>query len=148
MASTASNPTQIREELLAPKAAEVATYVPVVKDSTIKVVGLPVGLPHNFLPLSPTTSAFYPVSRKIKPAVEAAKATTAEDKQADITLSIISAPQVSGQEMWNASRSSSMSSEASCASPGQRQRFLRLGPVHDGEHADENGDWSEEVIIG
>ena len=148
MASTTSIPAQTREEFLALEVAEVATYVPVIEDSEIGVVGLPVGLPHSFLSLAPTTSASYPVSRKNNPASEAAKAPITEDGQVDIPLAIISVPQVSGHEMLNASRSSSMSSEASNASPSQRKRFLRLGPVHDGEHADENGDWSEKVIIG
>lgn len=141
MASTASIPAQTQDELLALGVAGVATDVPVLEESEIGVVGLPVGLPHSFLSLAPTTSASYPASRQVKPAVEAEKAPVADDGQAAIL-------QVSGHEMLNASRSSSMSSEASNASSSQRKRFLRLGPVHDGEHADENGDWSEEVIIG
>jgi len=148
MASTTFTPAQIHDDLLALEVAEAATYAPASEDSEIGVVGLPVGLPHSFLSLAPTTSDSYPVSRKIKAVVEAPKAPIAEDGQADITLAIISVPQLSGIEMFNASRSSSMSSEASNASSSQRKRFLKLGPVHDGEHADDNGDWSEEVIIG
>lgn len=43
-------------------------------------------------------------------------------------------------------RSSSLSSEGSSGS-ARKLRFLRLGPVHHGEHLEGDGDWSEEVAV-
>jgi hypothetical protein len=137
-----------REELPTFEVTDKAGSSPVIEDTEVRVLGLPVGLPHTFLSLAPTTSASYPVPRKLFPVTEASRVWT-EVREINATTASIATPEVIGHDMLNARRSSSMSSEASAgASPSQRKRFLRLGPVHQGEHIDENGDWSEEVIIG
>jgi len=145
MASPASVPAQT-QEFVASEIADQAAPAAVVENSKVETASLPVSMPHTFLSLAPTTSASYPAPRKI---AVAAKALITQDGQVDVVSAIVSTPEIFGQDMSSASRSSSMSSEASAdVSSSQRKRFLRLGPVHHGAHADELGDWSEEVIIG
>lgn len=84
--------------------------------------------PHTFLSLAPMTSSSYPVR---KPSVTAPKAD-------GLAPEIIAA-------MEKTRRSSSLSSNGSGAG---KMRFLKLGPVHSGVHEGEEGDWSEEVVVG
>lgn len=84
-----------------------------------------------FLSLAPATSATFPQAPK-----KAASAGT------PLTASALSTVPVQQKE-----RTSSMSSDGSDSSKPSL-RFLKLGPVHFGEHADgQRADWSE-VLVG
>lgn len=92
--------------------------------------------PHTFLSLAPTVSASYPAKpATAKSPVLKAKATPGSEAVAGLAeISVVE----------KSRRSSSMSSNGSV---GQRRRFLRLCPVHHGQHQGEEGDWSEEVVV-
>lgn len=115
---------------------------------------------HSFLYLAPKTSASYPVAQLSKASDgltprqlvdqtrgsgEGVKGLSEEVAQAK-SLGVVE------QELGKATRSESMSSEASnstTTSVGTQKgmsskRFLKLGPVHFGEAG--LGDWSEEVV--
>ncbi|KAI9648427.1 hypothetical protein NHQ30_003061 [Ciborinia camelliae] len=120
---------------------------------------------HSFLPLAPKTSAGYPVAQFSK-----LPGGLTPHQLADQTRGAIRGEELGekgvgdgenghakslgdvDQELLKASRSESMSSEASnstTSSVGTQKglnlkRFLKLGPVHSGEAG--LGDWSEEVV--
>jgi len=91
----------------------------------------------TFLSLAPTTSASYPQApkprqRSIGPALTAGALAGVAEEAA----------------LMPTRRTNSMSSDGSASTvKTQRLRFLKLGPVHWGEHPDEHkGDWHEAVI--
>ena len=95
---------------------------------------------HTFLSLAPTTSASYPSTPLVKNQVQNPGNTQTR------TLQPVVAPAVPNPAVINEAlktrRSSSLGSEASA-----KRRFLKLGPVHYGEHqGGEAGDWSEDVL--
>ncbi|KAK6612386.1 hypothetical protein ACHAO1_008645 [Botrytis cinerea] len=119
---------------------------------------------HSFLYLAPKTSAGYPVAQLAK-----IPATLTPRQLGDQTRSRVGGKELGEkgasdedgraknlgdieQEVGKASRSESMSSEASNSTIStvdlpkgmSSRRFLRLGPVHFGEAG--SGDWSEEVV--
>jgi len=88
----------------------------------------------GFLSLAPATSASYPQAPKRAAAASGTPLTTG-------ALSALPA-QLTVKE-----RTSSMSSDGSSTKPASVVRFLKLGPVHYGEHADGGRvDWSDVVI--
>ncbi len=91
--------------------------------------------PSVFLSLAPATSSSYPQK---KPSV-AAPAPVTDTAAADATT----AAAIDPKQRRSSSTSSSTSNSA--ATPGLR--FLKLGPVHWGEHLDDHQqDWHEVVV--
>ncbi|EAQ93438.1 predicted protein [Chaetomium globosum CBS 148.51] len=84
--------------------------------------------PSTFLSLAPTTSESYPRAPRVKQPLTAEALTQATQQQAS-------------EEELAKRRTSSLSSDAS------KFRFLKLGPVHWGEHQGEsNGDFHEVAV--
>lgn len=130
------------------------------------------GLPSltGFLTLAPATSASYPTHRRTKssPSVDNVAASTlvsptphaqaTATAQSDpeevvaepVALAAVAAPIIptsAEKELeLKVRRSSSLSSEGSNGT-ARKLKFLRLGPVHHGEHVEGDGDWSEEIAI-
>lgn len=84
--------------------------------------------PFAFLVLAPATSSSYPTRK-------------------DSVSAPVAAPEIDAR-LEKTRRSSSLGSDASAGGQKSSMRFLKLGPVHSGVHAGEEGDWSEEVIVG
>ncbi|KAG9229625.1 hypothetical protein BJ875DRAFT_546827 [Amylocarpus encephaloides] len=139
MAAQSSFTVPSSEELLALACSGQENFVPAAEEAHM-------GLPHSFLSLAPATSASYPPPRKTS---SSSQAPAQGEKAEDATITLEAAPaQTMGHTMLSARRSSSIDSDTSAgASPSQRKRFLKLGPVHHGEDNDGTGDWGE-VVIG
>jgi hypothetical protein len=90
--------------------------------------------PSTFLSLAPSTSESYPRTPRVKQPLTAEALTQATQQQQ---------PQASEEELAKR-RTSSLSSDAS------KFRFLKLGPVHWGEHQGEgenNTDFHEVAVV-
>ncbi|KAI2603936.1 uncharacterized protein GGS25DRAFT_441936 [Hypoxylon fragiforme] len=81
------------------------------------------GQPQMFLPLAPTTSSSYPTAQSVKP-------TAQSDKPAA-----------------HGSRRTSSQSSVGSASSASSFRFLKLGPVHYGEHSGDHKEDYHEVAV-
>ncbi|EPE29774.1 hypothetical protein GLAREA_00934 [Glarea lozoyensis ATCC 20868] len=146
MAASALISNQSRKELPAVEAPNTTVYPSTPRIAGVERLGFAVDLPNKFLSLTPSTGASYLERRQPSPGVEASNMLLGIRKAGGPAS--ITNPKATGHDVLGASRSSSMSSEASAdTSRSQSKWFLRLDPVHDGEHLDKNGDWSEEVII-
>jgi hypothetical protein len=146
MAASAPISNQSREGLPTVEAPNTTVCPSITHIGEVELLGFAVGLPNKFLSLTPSTGASYPERRQPYPGIEASNILVGVRKPGGPAN--ITSPKAMGHNMLGASRSSSMSSEASAhTSCSQRKRFLRLSPVHGGEHLDKKGDWSEEVII-
>jgi hypothetical protein len=89
--------------------------------------------PSNFLSLAPSTSASYPRTPRVKQPLTAEALTEAAQQQQQASAST--------EEELAKRRTSSLSSDAS------KFRFLKLGPVHWGEHQGENDTDFHEVAV-
>jgi hypothetical protein len=98
-------------------------------------------MPAGFLSLAPTTSASYPLAQKPKRAPTAATSETAALPLTTTALAQVAAEVADATKL----RTSSLSSDGSKSGAGLR--FLKLGPVHQGEHLDgSRGDWHELAV--
>lgn len=105
--------------------------------------------PSNFLPLAPATSDSYPRQRPRQMSesqiIKPLQLTAGPPVEESMPLS----PAQSQQQLSEAvavktRRTSSMSSDGSSSGRSARLRYLKLGPVHWGEHQDESqADWHE-----
>lgn len=121
----------------------------------------------GFLTLAPTVSASYPTHQRSKSTtvVDAAAAQPFVSQTSDVlsaavlpekvidesaSAAAIAAPalptEVQKDLELKLRRSSSLSSEGSNGA-SKKWRFLTLGPVHHGEHAEGASDWSEEIAV-
>jgi hypothetical protein len=90
--------------------------------------------PSVFLSLAPATSDSYPQTPK--PRQSSTESTTTTPLTADLLVNVD--PTVAAKR-----RASSISSDGSKSG----LRYLKLGPVHDGEHLDgQKGDWHEVAV--
>jgi hypothetical protein len=101
--------------------------------------------PSTFLSLAPKTSESYPRTQKTKTPTPVKQT---EEPAAPLTAEAL-AEATKAQEEAHIElmkrRTSSLSSDGSKS----RLRFLKLGPVHWGEHQDEHkGDWHEVAVDG
>jgi len=91
--------------------------------------------PKNFLSLAPSTSESYPRTQKVT--TKTTPALTA-DALAQIPVQEDAALKAAAERRESTTSTNSSKSGL---------RFLKLGPVHWGEHQDENkGDWHEAVV--
>lgn len=98
-------------------------------------------MPAGFLSLAPAMSASYPLTPNHKPSSASETATAA------LPLTTAALTEVTPEAAAAAAkrRTSSLSSDGSKS--GAEQRFLKLGPVHQGEHLDgAKGDWHERAV--
>jgi hypothetical protein len=106
-------------------------------------------MPAGFLSLAPTTSSSYPLAAT-KSAVPASTPASSEPDAADAALPLTptALAQVPVVVVADATkqRTESHSSTGSSQS-GAGLRYLKLGPVHQGEHLDgAKGDWHEAAV--
>jgi hypothetical protein len=91
--------------------------------------------PSSFLSLAPTTSASFPQGPRLR------QSTTTT---VPLTAAALAAASEEDQELVKR-RTSSLSSDG--VKRANVNRFLRLGPVHFGEHSDDhNSDWHEVAV--
>jgi hypothetical protein len=86
--------------------------------------------PSTFLSLAPKTSESYPRTQRVKQPLTAEALAAVPNKQDEVAADA---------ETMKQRRTSSLSSDASKS----RLRFLRLGPVHWGEHQDDHKDFHD-----
>jgi hypothetical protein len=92
--------------------------------------------PSVFLSLAPTTSTSYPQGQTPKSRQSSTESTTTSPLTTDLLIETDST-------VVAKRRASSISSDGSKSG----LRFLKLGPVHDGEHLDgQKGDWHEVAV--
>ncbi|OIW25983.1 hypothetical protein CONLIGDRAFT_635749 [Coniochaeta ligniaria NRRL 30616] len=90
----------------------------------------------GFLSLAPTTSASYPLTPKPRPTPTSETA---------LPLTTTALAQATAEVVDTKQRTSSLSSDGSKSGAGLR--FLKLGPVHQGEHLDgAKGDWHDLAV--
>ncbi|KAJ9143943.1 hypothetical protein NKR19_g6674 [Coniochaeta hoffmannii] len=96
--------------------------------------------PAGFLSLAPTTSSSYPVTPKPR------TASTPTSEPSALPLTTTTLAQVpAAVPVEPKPRTESLSSDGSKSGAGLR--FLKLGPVHQGEHLDgAKGDWHELAV--
>lgn len=131
-----SSPNVANDEILA-LASQVQNFVPEAADRR----------PSFFLSLAPTTSASYPRQKKvvIDPVGTVVPAPAVLEKTELSDTAAASTPVPETAEVKQR-RSSSLSSSDSNKN-GPMFRFLKLGPVHWGEHLDDHQqDWHEVAI--
>ncbi|EFW99463.1 hypothetical protein CMQ_7831 [Grosmannia clavigera kw1407] len=138
-----SSPNMPNAEILA-LASQVQNFLPETADRQ----------PSFFLSLAPATSASYPRPKKavVAPVGAAVAAAVSEKKELSDSTTVVAAAMTSVEEAVpektsvKQRRSSSLSSSDSIKS-GPVFRFLKLGPVHWGEHLDDHQqDWNEVAI--
>ncbi|KAK4136579.1 hypothetical protein BT67DRAFT_432404 [Trichocladium antarcticum] len=91
-------------------------------------------MPSTFLSLAPSTSESYPRTQRVKQAALTAEALAAVPKLESVVTPLAAAEPVPETETMKQRRTSSLSSDSSKS----RLRFLKLGPVHWGEHQDDH----------
>jgi hypothetical protein len=107
-----------------------------------------IAAPLTFLSLAPTTSASYPVPKPrttpvptaIAKSVLIEESASTEPPAKKTVTEVLTAEEINASLALKHRRTSSMTSQGSGS-----VRFLRLGPIHDGD--DHSNDWSEEVLV-
>jgi hypothetical protein len=90
----------------------------------------------GFLSLAPATSSSYPITQKTRPT---------QTPETALPLTAAALAQATDEAADAKQRTSSLSSDGSKSGAGLR--FLKLGPVHQGEHLDgAKGDWHDLAV--